>query len=181
MQAVVIGQKWKATDQKPQHGACNQIDGLDRTSVKDTRTSPCHRERGEKQGIGEIDADQIGDLPVHTKQRNRGKPQQMREAPPAHCAKRQILRPDEEQQQAEDGLNVDRHQKQRVEIEGHCSGWSVCPDPYRGLRPGKNNSRAPPPAMRRYGFKDLSNVCSIVEFLGDPARAGGLVGPSPLY
>ena len=79
MQAVVIGQKWKATNQKPQHGACNQIDGLDRTSVKDTRTCPCHRERGEKQGIGEIDADQIGDLPVHTKQRNRGKPQQMRE------------------------------------------------------------------------------------------------------
>ena len=79
MQAVVIGQKWKATNQKPQHGACNQIDGLDRTSVKGTRTCPCHRERGEKQGIGEIDADQIGDLPVHTKQRNRGKPQQMRE------------------------------------------------------------------------------------------------------
>ncbi|MGA7041983.1 MAG: hypothetical protein WBZ08_26775, partial [Pseudolabrys sp.] len=52
----------------------------------------------------------------------------------AKCAKRQILRPDEEQQQAEDGLNVDRHQKQHVEIEGHCSGWSVCPDPYRGLR-----------------------------------------------
>ncbi|MGB7829390.1 MAG: hypothetical protein WBL86_24300, partial [Pseudolabrys sp.] len=79
MQAVVIGQKWKATNQKPQHGACNQIDGLDRTSVKGTRTCPCHRERGEKQGIGEIDADQIGDLHVHTKQRNRGKPQQMRE------------------------------------------------------------------------------------------------------
>ena len=80
-QIVVVRQHRKAADQQPQYGACHQIDRLDRTSIENARACPCHGERSEKQGVGKVDADQIGDLPVHSEQRNRGKPQQDAQSP----------------------------------------------------------------------------------------------------
>ena len=72
-----------------------------------------------------------GDRPVHAEQRDRGKPDQMGEAPPADGAKRHVLRPHEKQQQAEDGLDVDRHQKQRVDVEGHSVSQAAWPSELR--------------------------------------------------
>ena len=115
----VVGQQRKTADQQPKHGAGHQIDRLDRAPIENARARPGHREGGEQQRIGKIDTDEVGDRPVHSEQGDRSKPDQMGKAPPADGAQRHVLRPHEKQQQAEDGLDVDRHQKKRVDVECH--------------------------------------------------------------
>ncbi len=46
----------------------------------------------------------------------------MREAPPGHRGDRRILNPGKEQQQAKNGLDVDRHHEQGVDVEIHQVG-----------------------------------------------------------
>jgi hypothetical protein len=45
----------------------------------------------------------------------------MGKAPPADSAQRHVLRPDKQKQQTEDALDVDRHQKKRMDVERHSS------------------------------------------------------------
>ena len=45
----------------------------------------------------------------------------MGETPPAHGTQRHVLCPYEKQQQPEDALDVDRHQKKRMDVERHSS------------------------------------------------------------
>ena len=77
------------------------------------------REAQEQQRVGEIDRDQVGDRAVHPEQHDRTGAQQVREAPPRDRADLQVLHPGEQQQQAEDRLDVDGDEEKRVDVEIH--------------------------------------------------------------
>jgi hypothetical protein len=88
-------------------------------------TRPGYGEGGEQDRVGEIDGEDVGKLPVHAEQRDRARPQQVRRPPPRHGGDLRVLHPGEQQQQAEDGLDVNGHQEQRVDVESHQSAPQV--------------------------------------------------------
>jgi len=114
-----FGDDRHAANQKPERGSREQAKWIRIAAVEHTRTGPCHREGGKKNRIGEVDRDEIGDRAIHTEQHNRSRAQKMRTAPPGDGHDPGILHPGEQQQQAEHGLDIDRHQEQGIDIETH--------------------------------------------------------------
>jgi hypothetical protein len=56
---------------------------------------------------------------MHSEQHDRDRPQQMRASPPGQSGFREVLRPREQQQQAEHDLDVHRHHEKRVDVQTH--------------------------------------------------------------
>ena len=118
---------------------------------------------------------EVGRRAVHAEQHDRGGADQMGEAPPADGANRHVLRPDEQQQQAEDRLHIDRHHEQGVDVESHQSYrlpvtgprpvfrpvWALASFTNRAARKRTGEcGRLPARPMRRYGFEDLSETAA---------------------
>src|SRR5207344_2150271 len=114
----------------------------------------------------------------------------MGKAPPADGAKRHVLRPNKEQQQTEDALDVDRHQKKRTDVERHLSVnlpvpevQNPCPLPRIDARRKKlMNADLPDDRKRTYGFELIANVATIAAIrlkfpfrMATSARFHGLV------
>ena len=114
-----IGEAGNPAGDEPQRGAGEQQHGLRLAMIEQPRARPRQRERGEENGVGEIDGDQFGDRAVEPEQRHRGGAQQMREAPPRHGGDGGVLRPGKQQQQSEDRFHIDGDEKQGIDVEIH--------------------------------------------------------------
>ncbi len=116
------------------HGVCDRRDEADPEPADGTRkyayktrgppaedagASPGCCECGQQDGVREVNRHPGRDSPIQAKQRCRCSTQQMRRAPPRHCRERRILHPHKQQQKAEHGLDINRHEKQRVYVEIH--------------------------------------------------------------
>ena len=98
---------------------------------------------------------------VHSEQHDRRGAQQMRAAPPCHGVNARILDPGEQQQQTEHGLDIDRDEKQRVDVESHR--------PIRlKMRPAQN---LPVPTPLLAFAWETTGECTY----GDTAQCGAMV------
>ena len=107
-QICVLRHDWQPAHQQPEHRAGDEIDRFNRPAVEHARAGPGHRKGGKQQGVGEIDAYKVGRRSVQSEQGNRAKPGDMGKAPPADRPQSHVLRPDEEQQQPKDSLDINR-------------------------------------------------------------------------
>ena len=112
-----FGEARNPAGDEPQRGAGEQQHELRLAMIEQACARPRHRERGEENGVGEIDGDQIGDRAVEPEQRYRGGAQKMREAPPSHGGDGGVLRPGKQQQQSEDCFHIDGDEKQGIDVE----------------------------------------------------------------
>ena len=125
-----VGEERRAAGDQPQHRAADEIASArgarpSNTRAPDQVTAKAVNRMALARSM-EIASDTDA---VHAEQHDRAGPQQMRAAPPGHRMDAGILDPGEQQQQAEHGLDVDRDEKQRVDVESHRShpasrcGW----------------------------------------------------------
>ena len=118
-EVVGLDERGELPGDHPHDGACRERAGQRLAPVEDPRPGPGEAVGREQQRPGKIDRNDVRGRAVKAVKSDRETAHEMGGAPPGDCPCAQVLRPRQQQQQAENGLHIHREEEQRLDVKHH--------------------------------------------------------------